>query len=94
MYITFIFDQISGAIKLALGFDGSTAVPKEIQFRGLQYALFSTAFVEVIGGVFFLVTAMYILRDKAKAEKAVAGKSKTNINICVVCGKNESICQL
>lgn len=53
------------------------AVPdsNEHRFRALQYALFSTTFVEVLGGVFFMVTAMYILRDKSRAEKAVAGES-------------------
>lgn len=46
----------------------------EIKFKGLQYALFTTCFVEILGGVFFLCTAIYILRDKQKAEKAVKGK--------------------
>ncbi|XP_065092234.1 protein spinster isoform X2 [Ochlerotatus camptorhynchus] len=44
-----------------------------VQFRALQYALFSTSFVEIIGGVFFLLTAMYILRDRRNVERAVAG---------------------
>ncbi|XP_058827467.1 protein spinster isoform X1 [Topomyia yanbarensis] len=44
-----------------------------IEFRALQYALFSTSFVEVIGGVFFLLTAMYILRDRRNVERIVAG---------------------
>lgn len=43
-----------------------------VQFRALQYALFSTSFVEIIGGVFFLLTAMYILRDRRNVERAVA----------------------
>lgn len=46
-----------------------------VQFRALQYALFSTSFVEIIGGVFFLLTAMYILRDRRNVERAVAGKT-------------------
>uniref|UniRef100_A0A1Q3FWR3 Putative sugar transporter/spinster transmembrane protein n=2 Tax=Culex tarsalis TaxID=7177 RepID=A0A1Q3FWR3_CULTA len=44
-----------------------------VQFRALQYALFSTSFVEIIGGVFFLLTAMYILRDRRNVERVVAG---------------------
>lgn len=47
----------------------------EIKFKGLQYALFTTCFVEILGGIFFLCTAIYILRDKQKAEKAVKGKN-------------------
>lgn len=48
----------------------------EIKFKGLQYALFTTCFVEILGGIFFLCTAIYILRDKQKAEKAVKGKKQ------------------
>nr|CAI5861189.1 unnamed protein product [Callosobruchus analis] len=43
-------------------------------FKSLQYALFSTCFVEVIGGLFFLITAFYIVQDKKKVEEAVHGK--------------------
>ncbi|XP_026840879.1 protein spinster isoform X3 [Drosophila persimilis] len=42
------------------------------QFEGLQYALFSTSFVEVLGGIFFLFTACFILKDKYKAAQRVA----------------------
>lgn len=45
-----------------------------VQFKALQYSLFSTSFVEVLGGVFFLLTAIYILRDRANVERAVAGE--------------------
>uniref|UniRef100_A0A8D8AMV2 Protein spinster n=1 Tax=Culex pipiens TaxID=7175 RepID=A0A8D8AMV2_CULPI len=49
-----------------------------VQFRALQYALFSTSFVEVIGGVFFLLTAMYILRDRRNVERVVAENQTTS----------------
>uniref|UniRef100_U5EK81 Putative sugar transporter/spinster transmembrane protein n=1 Tax=Corethrella appendiculata TaxID=1370023 RepID=U5EK81_9DIPT len=42
----------------------------ENKFKALQYALFSMSFVEVLGGVFFLLTAAYILRDRENAERA------------------------
>lgn len=45
-----------------------------LQFRSLQYGLFLTTIVEVIGGVFFLLTSIYIVRDKDKVEKFVSGK--------------------
>jgi hypothetical protein len=45
----------------------------EIQFKALQYSMFSTTFVEVLGGVFFLLTAAYILKDRANVDRAVAG---------------------
>jgi MFS transporter, Spinster family, sphingosine-1-phosphate transporter len=44
------------------------------QFKALQYSLFSTSFVEVLGGVFFLLTAVYILKDRANVDRAVAGE--------------------
>lgn len=72
---------------LSLLVDNSTAVAAttttnlfqenaEIKFKGLQYALFTTCFVEILGGIFFLCTAIYILRDKQKAEKAVKGNNQ------------------
>ncbi|XP_032306168.1 protein spinster isoform X3 [Drosophila ananassae] len=38
-----------------------------VQFEGLQYALFSTSFVEVLGGIFFLITACFIIKDRLRA---------------------------
>uniref|UniRef100_A0A146M1V6 Protein spinster n=1 Tax=Lygus hesperus TaxID=30085 RepID=A0A146M1V6_LYGHE len=39
-----------------------------IEFKSLQYALFSTCFIEILGAVCFLFTSFYIVDDKAKAE--------------------------
>lgn len=50
------------------------------KFKALQYALFTTSFVEILGGVFFLITAAYILKDKAKVEEAIAGKHRRPYN--------------
>jgi MFS transporter, Spinster family, sphingosine-1-phosphate transporter len=44
------------------------------QFTALQYSLFSTSFVEVLGGIFFLLTTIYILRDRANVDRTVAGE--------------------
>ncbi|KOB78755.1 Integral membrane protein efflux protein efpA, partial [Operophtera brumata] len=43
-----------------------------VQFKALQYALFLTCFVEVVGGVFFLITAVYIVRDRLRVDRAIA----------------------
>lgn len=75
------FPQLSEAIKTALRVvNAEETAPQEhvidtndTNFRSLQYSLFTTTFVEVLGGVFFLITAVYILRDKSRAERAVAG---------------------
>ncbi|XP_053684627.1 protein spinster isoform X2 [Sabethes cyaneus] len=48
------------------------------EFRALQYALFSTSFVEIIGGVFFLLTAFYIIRDRRNVERVVAEHQTVN----------------
>ena len=43
-------------------------------FLSLQYALFITIFVCVLGAGFFLFTSVFVVRDKAKADKFIKGK--------------------
>lgn len=62
----------------------------ETRFKALQYALFSTCFVEILGGVFFLCTAAYILKDKAKAERTVADSQVSEENSEPSVNENES----
>lgn len=70
----YLIGVLSEAFKKNLNFSDSTDLK---EFKSLQYALFSTCFVEVIGGLFFLITAFYILQDKHKVEVAVhAGNSQ------------------
>jgi hypothetical protein len=49
-------------------------------FKSLQYAIFVTCFVEVLGGLFFLMTAWYIIDDKSKCDRTVASASGQTIN--------------
>ncbi|XP_050322844.1 protein spinster isoform X2 [Bactrocera neohumeralis] len=42
-------------------------------FKALQYSLFSTSFIEVLGAVFFFLTAIYILKDKRRATRSTLG---------------------
>ena len=44
-------------------------------YRSLQYSFFSNSGVEVVGGVLFLLTAIFIVRDKLACELAVSGTS-------------------
>lgn len=72
--------QISEALKASLSSAGETPVPgqqpsPEVEFHSLQYALFTTNFVEVLGGLFFLFTAIYIVRDKENADREISGES-------------------
>ncbi|XP_078051315.1 lysolipid transporter protein spinster [Augochlora pura] len=45
-----------------------------VEFRSLQYALFMTMFVEVIGSLFFFMTALHIQKDKAIVDLTVIDK--------------------
>jgi hypothetical protein len=58
-----------------------TEVDPRVKFHSLQYALFSTNFVEVIGGLFFVLTALYIVADKREADRAATGKSISRAHI-------------
>merc|ERR1739838_175152 len=40
------------------------------KYQSLQYSLFSNCGVEVVGGILFLITAIYIARDKLACENA------------------------
>ena len=49
------------------------------KYKSMQYSLFTNFGVEIIGGVLFFITAIYIVRVKLKCENASAGKTlKTN----------------
>lgn len=51
------------------------------QFRSLQFSMLLCAFVAVVGGAFFLGTAVYIERDRERAENyAPTGETP----LCVV----------
>ena len=46
------------------------------RYYSLQYSLFTNCGVEVVGGVLFLITAIYIAKDKLACENSVAGNSR------------------
>ena len=48
----------------------------ELRYYSLQYSLFTNCGVEVVGGVLFLITAIYIAKDKLACENSVAGNSR------------------
>jgi hypothetical protein len=56
-------------------------VTDEVNFHSLQYALFTTNFVEVLGGLFFLLTALYIISDKREAERTATGKFSSHAHV-------------
>lgn len=54
-----------------------------IEFRSLQYAMFLTMFVEVLGSLFFFLAALHIQKDKTLVEVAItSGSISDSICIC------------
>ncbi|XP_026327124.1 protein spinster isoform X2 [Hyposmocoma kahamanoa] len=68
----YLIGVISEALKKALSTNHNEQPTASVQFRSLQYALFVTCFVEIIGAVFFFLSAVYIVRDKLKVDRAIA----------------------
>jgi len=50
------------------------ATPKEydLEFRALEYSLFSCCFFQALGAFFFFVVSWYVISDKSKAERQIA----------------------
>ncbi|XP_026327125.1 protein spinster isoform X3 [Hyposmocoma kahamanoa] len=72
----YLIGVISEALKKALSTNHNEQPTASVQFRSLQYALFVTCFVEIIGAVFFFLSAVYIVRDKLKVDRAIAVTAK------------------
>ncbi|XP_076628089.1 lysolipid transporter protein spinster isoform X1 [Colletes latitarsis] len=53
-----------------------------VEFRSLQYALFLTIIVEVIGSLLFFFTALYIQKDKALVDLTIAGGNISD-SVCI-----------
>jgi len=60
--------QISEVIKFELQPWVRKTYSPAVTFHGLQYALFITCFVEILGAVVFIVTSLFIIDDKERAE--------------------------
>jgi len=55
------------------GLDGEECVDEVyFKYQSMQYSLFTNFGVEIIGGVLFFITAIFIVRDKLKCENASA----------------------
>ncbi|XP_035725296.1 protein spinster-like isoform X1 [Vespa mandarinia] len=60
---------------LSLGGSTISVYSDIVEFRSLQYALFVTVFVQILGALFFFFSALYIEKDKALVELAITGGS-------------------
>ncbi|CAL8123083.1 unnamed protein product [Orchesella dallaii] len=47
----------------------------EVEFTSLQYALFITVFIQVFGGILFLITSGYIVKDKQDCDGIISASS-------------------
>lgn len=45
-----------------------------VDYYAMQYSLLINNAVEIVGGIFFIVTAFYIVRDKLKCDRYIAGE--------------------
>ncbi len=50
-----------------------------VDYFSMQYSLLISNAVEIVGGIFFLVTAVYIIKDKMKCDRYIAGTSRCGI---------------
>ena len=67
------FPSIQVADILSKNYVGDPKSPP-IQFVTLQQSLYMTTFICVLGGGFFLATALFIVQDRAKAERETKGR--------------------
>ena len=49
-----------------------------MEFRCLQYALFTCCFFQLAGAFAFLIMSWYVLEDKEKADRVIAGTEEEN----------------
>nr|KAI8753658.1 protein spinster-like protein 1 [Biomphalaria glabrata] len=68
-----ISPYIIGLIADSLADNHSNSKLPSVQFVSMQTALYLTTFVCVVGGAFYLATAIYVEQDKKKAEKISHG---------------------
>lgn len=56
------------------------------KFRSLEYSIFICPFVGVLGGLFFLLTALYVKEDRKAAERMMTGDNRFyDISECIYC---------
>ncbi|XP_076755281.1 lysolipid transporter protein spinster isoform X1 [Xylocopa sonorina] len=93
----FLIGLLSEALKTVilpdLGMDiGIKSQPDDtlLEFRSLQYAMFLAMFVEVIGSLFFFLTALYIQMDKTLVDLVITvANTSDSMYICNDNDENE-----
>merc|ERR1719516_51933 len=47
----------------------------DLEFRALEYSLFSCCFFQALGAFFFFVVSFYVINDKLRAERQIASNA-------------------
>lgn len=55
-----------------------------VDYSAMQYSLLINNVVEVLGGFLFLLTAVYIIKDKLRCDRYVAGKRKNVLYLLIL----------
>lgn len=73
----YLIGALADAFRPLLGLNqdmegGETPKDYMIEFRGLQYALFTCCFFQVLGAFFFFAMSWYILEDKTRVDRQIS----------------------
>ncbi|CAG0913531.1 unnamed protein product [Notodromas monacha] len=60
------------------GFPSVSSTNPVVDFRSLQYALFICVFVEVLGGLFFVMNGWFIKNDRDQVQRVIAAGTETS----------------
>jgi len=71
----YLVGVMSDHFKVSLKGDDNNFGEVALEFMALQYSLYMCCFVAVIGGGFFLITALVIVKDKAETDRATKGEA-------------------
>ena len=70
-----MYSQFSQSADSCLVTESEDCVTTEVnKYHSLLYSLITNIGVEFIGGIFFFITAIYIVKDKLLCEAAASGK--------------------
>jgi len=72
-------DGIENSTALIIPEKNITRGDAYVEFQSLQYSLYTTVIIQILGGVCFLVTAMYIVNDKRNCDGIIAQSSGESI---------------
>merc|ERR1712113_145021 len=64
--------QLSHAATALMGYKDLSPEEYDVEFRALEYSLFSCCFFQALGAFFFFVVSFYVIGDKILAERQIS----------------------